>query len=116
MKLSRNVLLFILFFPSTTTPPAICKIWEEKGEKYYFEGGLKYYREKNYELALKGFLRALRLSAKNKLTLKYVNAKRNELKIREERGLLNQAIIRLLGIIRNRIMKLLSRSLCRFWI
>jgi len=92
MKLTGSVFLLTLLFLSMCIQPAHLEILQPGGEGYYFEEGLRYYRAKEYELALKNFLEALELNPKNKLILRYVNMTGNELKRREERELFNQAI------------------------
>ena len=92
MKLLGNLFLFVLLFLSLAIQPAYLENLATEGEKYYFEHGLQYYRAEDYELALKNFLEALELNPKNKVTLKYVNMTRDELKKRKEQELLQQAI------------------------
>jgi diguanylate cyclase (GGDEF)-like protein len=92
MKLTGSVLLFVSLITSITVQPAHPQILQMRGEKYYFEQGLKYYKTEEYELALENFLLALELNPKNRLALEYVNIMGNELKKREEQQLLDQAI------------------------
>jgi len=92
VKLMRGIFLFMLLFLSIAIQPAQPEVLATEQEEYYFEEGLRYYKEKQYELALKNFLEALELNPKNRLILKYVNMTGDELKRREEQELFDQAI------------------------